>query len=227
MQTRAAEFQAFVDTLLPLLCLLVTAVQGFQTVSLSVNYPHNCVGFCLNNHDNGGDIPSALGCDSPYANDCYCATNPAAVSSAQSLITNCVSSRCASGDLSDDLTAMESIYASYCIEAGYTQSGATNWYNPATLTKTSPAAAGSQTGLAPTTATQSTQVTQATTSQGNPSTSNGGDSGQGASPTPSQGLSTSDIIALGVGIPSGLCLFWGIGEWLGLWEWLKQILCGK
>ena len=50
----------------------------------------------------------------PFANNCYCATAAASATKATSFIPSCASSLCAGGDVSDDMAAMKSIYASYC-----------------------------------------------------------------------------------------------------------------
>ena len=49
-------------------------------------------------------------------------------------MTECASESCAPGDIPQDITAMQSIYASYCMGAGFTQPGATAWFNPAIAT---------------------------------------------------------------------------------------------
>jgi hypothetical protein len=49
-------------------------------------------------------------------------------------MSECASSICGRGDHSLDISSMQSIYASYCMGAGYTRPGATEWYNPAEAT---------------------------------------------------------------------------------------------
>lgn len=50
-------------------------------------------------------------------------------------MSRCASSRCAAGDYSRDLSSIESFYGSYCLAAGFTQPGATEWYTPADATE--------------------------------------------------------------------------------------------
>lgn len=42
-------------------------------------------------------------------------------------MTDCVNEYCGAGDLSDDLVALKTMYASYCYEAGYTQYIIASW----------------------------------------------------------------------------------------------------
>ncbi|KAK3896949.1 hypothetical protein C8A05DRAFT_20191, partial [Staphylotrichum tortipilum] len=74
------------------------------------------------------DVGRALLCGIPYANDCYRATNSLSASKAGSFQSKCRSSSCAAGELAEDMTAMQSLYASYCMNVGYTQPGATAWF---------------------------------------------------------------------------------------------------
>jgi hypothetical protein len=116
--------------------LTISPVLSITTVSILNLLPSNqhfCVSVCIYN-DYSADIGRALNCGDPYANDCFCNTGSASASAATSWLANCASTDCSAGDLSDDLTSMHSIYASYCIGAGFTQPGATDWYNPATAT---------------------------------------------------------------------------------------------
>ncbi|AEO62962.1 uncharacterized protein THITE_2141166 [Thermothielavioides terrestris NRRL 8126] len=137
-----------------LLCLLlhVQALLALETVSeFGEDWPHTCVQNCLGRWPmEYSNVGSELKCDEPFYNDCYCATAAASASKASSFLEACASTACRGGDFSLDLSAMESIYASYCMANGFTQPGATNWYNPATATQ----------GLAQDT----THVTQTTTS---------------------------------------------------------------
>lgn len=119
-------------------CFLFTIspVLSLTTVSIFSLYPNNqhfCVPICVSN-DYSADIGRALNCGDPYANDCFCNTGAASAAAATSWLAACASTECSAGDLSDDLTSMHSLYASYCIGAGFTQPGATDWYNPASAT---------------------------------------------------------------------------------------------
>ena len=156
-------------TLTNLIFLAASPVVSIETVSIS--YPsaeHACVTNCILNTGCNfcySDINNVLNCGSPYANDCFCATATASASLATSWIAACASSSCSVGDISDDITAMHSLYASYCIGASYTQPGATDWYNPATATL--PPAPGQTSSLGPgmtSTATEVTLVTQTVSS---------------------------------------------------------------
>ena len=134
-------------------------VRSVVTVSIDSLFPpnqHSCVIGCIFQCYQIC-LPDALSCAYPVANDCFCATASASASVATSWIAACGSSRCAACDLSDDLTSMHSIYASYCLGAGYTQPGVTDWYNPTTATANPGNTATS--GPASTT-TQQTVVTQ-------------------------------------------------------------------
>ncbi len=135
-------------------------VRGFATLSLTIQYPHGCVAQCLD-VDPFPDIGVKLGCARPYNNDCYCATDAHAASVVSSYLPQCASSICSSGDLLDDLTAMESIYASYCLNAGYTAPGMTAWYNVGVTTaRTGPQPTTGAGSAAPSTTTQLTYVTE-------------------------------------------------------------------
>jgi hypothetical protein len=152
------------------------ASADITTVSLAYSYPHDCVNKCLTT--SAFVVPAiwmgeAQGCGLPMVNDCYCRTDSHAASVATSFVSDCVSQSCAAGDRSDDLSAMKSIYASYCMGAGFTQPGMTDWYNPATATtsqtSSSSASPGSNAGNtvvgSTSTTTEVTLVTQTTTGQ--------------------------------------------------------------
>lgn len=152
-----------------LLCgLFLLSFQGpvfaVETVSdFGVDWPHSCVQYCLGRWPNLYDnIGGALQCGTPFYNECYCATAAASASKATSFLESCASASCNAGDLTVDLSAMESNYASYCMDNGFTQPGATNWYNPGAATRT-PQPGSTDTGPASTT-TRFSVVTQTTTS---------------------------------------------------------------
>ncbi|KAH8672949.1 hypothetical protein BGZ61DRAFT_101490 [Ilyonectria robusta] len=119
-----------------LLLLLQSSVRAVETVTISSlldNVGHTCVSKCLY-YTIFSDLGGAMGCEDPYDNNCYCATASASASVADGWMSKCASSTCGRGDLTLDLSSMQSIYASYCMGAGYTQPGATDWYNPAEAT---------------------------------------------------------------------------------------------
>jgi hypothetical protein len=82
---------------------------------------HICVQRCLF-WGYGNDVGSALGCDTPYNNVCYCPTSQAAAAS--SYLSSCVSTTCSAGDLPADVTSAVSVYNNYCQTAGFTLTGA-------------------------------------------------------------------------------------------------------
>lgn len=119
-----------------LLLLLQSSVRAVETVTISSlldNVGHTCVSKCLY-YTIFSDLGGAMGCEDPYDNNCYCATASASASVADGWMSKCASSTCGRGDLTLDLSSMQSIYASYCMGAGFTQPGATKWYNPAETT---------------------------------------------------------------------------------------------
>lgn len=188
---------SYIGRLLSVVLLAISPVLSITTVSIYTLLPanqHNCITRCIYNIYDDPDIGYALSCGSPYANDCYCNTITASASAATSWIEACGSSSCAAGDLSDDLNSMFSIYASYCEGAGFTQPGATQYYNPAT--QTARPGPTPTTGTGPTlTTTQLTVVTQTTTS-----------STGGPAATPSQGkflllLAMGHLLLLQVPLP--------------------------
>lgn len=112
-------------------------VTALESASISANLKgvgHTCVSKCLY-YTVLSDMGKALGCDTPYDNNCYCATAAQSASAAGEHMERCASSMCGAGDLKLDLSTMQSIYGSYCMAAGYTQPGATRWYNPAEATQ--------------------------------------------------------------------------------------------
>lgn len=119
-----------------LLLLLQSSVRAAETVTISAvldDSGHECISKCLF-YTLVTDMGVAMGCDDPYENNCYCATAAASASVAANWMNKCASSGCGRGDLTLDLSSMQSIYGSYCMGAGFTQPGATNWYNPAETT---------------------------------------------------------------------------------------------
>jgi len=93
----------------------ISPVFSFATVSLGTLIPsnqHACVTRCVYTNYYS-EIGNALNCGSPYANDCYCNTALASASAASSWRDAYGSSVCSAGDLTDNLTSVFSIYASY------------------------------------------------------------------------------------------------------------------
>ncbi|KAF7542926.1 hypothetical protein G7Z17_g11163 [Cylindrodendrum hubeiense] len=128
-----------------LLLLLQSSVRAAETVSISaaIDEGHDCISQCLY-YTLVSDMGEAMGCDNPYENNCYCATQAASATIADDWMSKCASSKCGKGDLTLDLSSMQSIYGSYCMGAGFTQPGATNWYNPAeATTEPEPSSTGS------------------------------------------------------------------------------------
>ncbi|KAI9162922.1 benzoate 4-monooxygenase cytochrome P450 [Paramyrothecium foliicola] len=89
---------------------------------------HNCLQQCIFSPGVYEDIGTALACGRPVENECYCATPTALATVARDWIDSRASSRCAAGDLEWDITSMRSIYARYCINAGFTQPIVSEWY---------------------------------------------------------------------------------------------------
>ncbi|CCT68345.1 uncharacterized protein FFB20_00318 [Fusarium fujikuroi] len=120
-----------------LLSLPLVLSADFESVTISANLDnvgHTCISKCLY-YTVLSDMGRAMGCDDPYDNNCYCATAAASANKADGFMSKCATSLCSAGDRSRDLTSMQSYYASYCIGAGFTQPGATEWYNPAEATE--------------------------------------------------------------------------------------------
>ncbi|EGU77879.1 hypothetical protein FOPG_14897 [Fusarium oxysporum f. sp. conglutinans race 2 54008] len=120
-----------------LLSLPLALSADFESVTISANLDnvgHTCISKCLY-YTLLTDMGRAMGCDDPYDNNCYCATAAASANKADGFMSKCATSLCSAGDRSRDLTSMQSYYASYCMGAGFTQPGATEWYNPAEATE--------------------------------------------------------------------------------------------
>ncbi|KAJ4315354.1 hypothetical protein N0V84_008430 [Fusarium piperis] len=137
-----ARLMSFLSLWLYLFPLALSA--DFESVTISRNLDnvgHTCISKCLY-YTIVTDMGKAMGCDDPYDNNCYCATASASASQADAWMSKCASNTCSAGDRSRDLSSMQSIYASYCMGAGFTQPGATNWYNPAEATEEPEATSG-------------------------------------------------------------------------------------
>ncbi|KAG7414676.1 hypothetical protein Forpe1208_v007951 [Fusarium oxysporum f. sp. rapae] len=120
-----------------LLSLPLALSADFESVTISANLDnvgHTCISKCLY-YTLLSDMGRAMGCDDPYDNNCYCATAAASANKADGFMSKCATSLCSAGDRSRDLTSIQSYYASYCMGAGFTQPGATEWYNPAEATE--------------------------------------------------------------------------------------------
>jgi hypothetical protein len=149
-------------------------------------------------------------CAVPYANDCYCATPAPSATRAASWISKCASSKCAEGDLSRDVSAMGSVYASYCMEAGFTQPGATSWFDPLAVTTTSASPRSTSPPGAPATTTQPPISTETSRSgAANPTLSGEPTPDTDSGPSLRLGLG----LGLGLGIPAALVAL-GMGIWL-------------
>jgi hypothetical protein len=135
-----------------------------EVISITFTWVHDCAGECIDAQ--GYDIATladVINCDYPVYNYCYCPTDTESIDSIRSWLSQCVSMRCSAGDFSTDVSAVESGYASYCIEAGYSQSGATTWFEP-TPTQTAVSTSTEATpGASPGTTTLLTVVTQTAT----------------------------------------------------------------
>ncbi|KAH6637123.1 hypothetical protein F5144DRAFT_207228 [Chaetomium tenue] len=158
--------EGLLGRLLSLLLLYPQALLAVETVSeFGADWPHSCVQYCLGRwpslYDN---IGGALQCGRPFYNECYCATAAASASRATSFLASCASTSCEGGDVTLDLSAMQSIYASYCMENGFTQPGATAWYKPAAETGAPAPGSTGETDSAPLTTTRVSVVTQTTAS---------------------------------------------------------------
>jgi hypothetical protein len=106
-------------------------IMAFESISISRALPtsvHACATNCVY-HSLLQDVGNALGCDTPRDNRCYCATPQESVDVANDWLTSCASSRCSSGDVTLDISTMRSIYASYCVNAGFIQTGVDGWYS--------------------------------------------------------------------------------------------------
>ncbi|KAI9163045.1 hypothetical protein HJFPF1_04643 [Paramyrothecium foliicola] len=111
---------------------------AIEPVTISRDLPrggHVCVTRCVYS-TLVGDVATALGCALPYDNECFCATQSDAFIAASSHFEDCATLRCSAGDISRDVSSMKSIYASYCLGAGYTQPGATDWVPAGATTAT-------------------------------------------------------------------------------------------
>ncbi|KAK3293177.1 uncharacterized protein B0H64DRAFT_403675 [Chaetomium fimeti] len=218
-----------------LLCvlLLLRPLLAVETVSkFGEEWPHPCVRNCLGNVPDYDNIGSALQCGTPFYNECYCATATASASKATSFLESCASAWCNGGDVTVDLRAMQSNYASYCMENGFTQPGATAWYNSATETGAPAPGSTGETDPASTT-TRVSMVTQTT-----PSDSSGDSSSQppvttidttstvwvnaagSVVPGPSSDGNTNNLalaLGLGIGIPLAFAVA-GFGIWMCIWR---------
>jgi hypothetical protein len=136
-----------------------------DTLSITFNWVHDCAGECIDAQGHPiTTLADVLNCDFPVYNFCYCPTNTQSIDSIRSWLSQCVSTRCGTPDFSIDVSAVESGYASYCIAAGYSQSGATTWFEP-TSTQTA-VSTSTEAGPSPGTTTQVTTATHTALSSG-------------------------------------------------------------
>ncbi|KAM3510869.1 hypothetical protein MY11210_005472 [Beauveria gryllotalpidicola] len=221
------------------LAALVALANPILAASASItsvipNQAHQCIRLCAwFNYQ--GNLPLALGCADPYENDCYCPTATESVSKASVAIEKCLSSRCAAGDYTRDLSSMRSIYAGYCKDAGYSQDAGVLGYKAADPTRSTTSDSVSSSS-APTTgqktdASQASRTTQKTiVTQTKASGADGTSSPvvaqetetvfvDGASGSDSSGPSTAVKIGVGVGVPIAVLL---IMAGVGLLVWRKR-----
>ncbi|CAG7556008.1 unnamed protein product [Fusarium equiseti] len=127
----------FFSVVLTLIPLILAADFGSVSIESDLDkVGHRCISKCLYyTYTYDQDVGQAMGCGAPYDNNCYCATAAASASKAADLMSKCVTLSCSAGDRARDLASMQSYYASYCMAAGFTQPGATEWYNPAEATE--------------------------------------------------------------------------------------------
>jgi hypothetical protein len=114
-----------------LLFLLLSSAKAQNLLSISSNIPdrgHGCLSRCIFFPGVYKDIASTLRCATPVENECYCATETASASAVSAWIDRCAKSECAAGDLNRDITSMRSIYAGYCMGAGFTQPIVSEWF---------------------------------------------------------------------------------------------------
>jgi hypothetical protein len=140
--------------------MLVQQIQAaIDSFSLTITSQHPCVDTCLvgdkGDYAVSGNMLAALGCQTPFDNHCYCATATSASSKVTSFISKCATSSCGAGDVDQDVTIMQSIYASYCLQAGYSQATTT------ATTTTTPIGQATSPGSFATTVTRTIGITGA------------------------------------------------------------------
>ncbi|KAK3364219.1 hypothetical protein B0T25DRAFT_60162 [Lasiosphaeria hispida] len=169
-----------------------------------------CVQNCLWHKNYYDDLIVTLGCPSDWLNGCYC--RPGAAASASSFLDTCISQNCTHVSTpTAEYTVAVSVYEKYC--AGEATAPL--------ITSSSSSATG--TGLASTREPHNPGATPSSTpSPTTPPT-------PVTSTAPKEGLSTSDTIALAVGIPTGvLSLLAFYFAWKkNLMEQLKNHVSGK
>ena len=120
--------------LLPVLLAISHLSLAQTTVSIKNDIPssgHHCVSSCIYYPALMTDIGSALACGWPYENECFCATATASASAVSKHINSCASEWCYAGDVNRDISSMQSVYAGYCMDAGFTQPIVSEWYTTA------------------------------------------------------------------------------------------------
>lgn len=159
---------------------------------------------------NGGyhDLAYDLDCGCSPLNGCFC--NPKLASSASSYISSCVSTGCGRVDNVDqDVTAMLSIYDSYCTTAMAAANEAEPTDDASNTDNANGASPSAQKTTAPQTGTGGQGAAQTSGAGSEAQATGGADGNQDGKDDPAtakDGLSRSDIVALaaslGVGIPS-------------------------
>jgi hypothetical protein len=100
--------------------LLVATVLGATSVSVRDSTPYlnqrECAKQCIWHVGATDDLIVALGCSSPWVNECYCRADLAP--SGSSFLTRCVSSRCSEEKTGVDVGMAVSVWNGYCSDAG-------------------------------------------------------------------------------------------------------------
>ncbi|KAF5254440.1 hypothetical protein FANTH_698 [Fusarium anthophilum] len=120
------------------IALLILAT---QSLSQTVNYPtvdifrkipsdvDQCIRPCLFRPNNANaDVGSALNCDIPYQEKCYCATDSDNAKAVSKHIDSCAQASCSNGQEPQDAETMRHYYASYCMGNGYSAEAIEEWY---------------------------------------------------------------------------------------------------
>ncbi|EXJ72523.1 uncharacterized protein A1O5_03669 [Cladophialophora psammophila CBS 110553] len=143
-------------------------------------------------------VADFIGCNSPWYNGCVCdlnMQNPAA-----SHVASCISSKCASNT---DVSTAVAVYLDYCASAGYPLANVARVSSVATQASRETLTFNVN-GDTATTMTPPVTTAAGTTSSNGPSTTHAADTPASTNPASHSGYSTSDKIALGVGIGVGL-----------------------
>jgi hypothetical protein len=77
----------------------------------------DCVKQCLWHTSATDDLIVAVGCSSPWVNECYCQSEQA--NTASSFLSSCVASRCSTPSTSPIITSALVVYDDYCSSVGF------------------------------------------------------------------------------------------------------------